>query len=121
MKQRFSPDFDDFYNECLAQLKSRPNYTDAFIPLLERYVTLTATLSKLNLEIVNEEITVEHTNKVKAKNEASSPKWRMFLALNVEANKLADQLGLSPKTAPISEKVKKKGFELGSMKVSKTG
>jgi hypothetical protein len=94
-------------------LKARPNWTEAFIPILERYVTITAKLTKLNSEIVDEEITVQHTNKAEKTNQASSPAWRMYLALNREALLLADKLKLSPASAPISEiKDKKKGFDL---------
>lgn len=94
-------------------MKARANYTDAFIPMLDRYVTVTATLAKITADIVDSEITVEHTNKAKAKNEATSPKWRMFIMLNKEANQLAKELELSPATAPVSEtKGKQKGFNL---------
>lgn len=118
-KPRFDAEFEDFYNKCLAELKARANYSDAFLPILERYVTITAKLSKLNSEIVDEEITVQHTNKAGKTNEATSPAWRMFLALNREALMLADKLKLSPSNAPVSEKgQKKKGFELGKMKVA---
>jgi hypothetical protein len=99
-KQRIDSDFDDFYSQCLKELKARDNYTDAFIPLLERYCTLTAKLNKLNSEIVDTEIVTNHTNKIGATNEASSPSWRMFLALNQEANRLARQLKLCPESAP---------------------
>jgi len=119
-KRRFSTEFDDFYNTCLLELKGRANYTAAFIPMLERYVTITAMLTKLNNEIIDEEVTIEHTNKAKETNEVSSPKLRMFIMLNKEANQLAKDLELSPSTAPVnSGKEKKKGFELGSkMKVA---
>jgi len=118
--RRFDAEFDDFYNTCLAQLKARPNYTDAFIPMLERYVTITSKLTKLNSEIIDEEVTVEHTNKANATNTASSPKLRMFLMLNREANQLAKELELSPATAPVGGKnEKKKGFDLDNkMKVA---
>jgi hypothetical protein len=120
-KRRFDAEFDDFYNQCLAELRGRSNYSEAFIPILERYVTITAKLSKLNSEIVDEEVTVQHTNKADHTNQATSPKWRMFLALNREACMLADKLKLSPATAP-SEAGKnkpKKGFNLGGeMKVA---
>jgi hypothetical protein len=117
---RFDAEFEGFYNDCLAELKGRGNYTPAFIPLLERYVTITAKLAQLNATIVDEEITVEHTNKAKEKNQVTSPAWRMFIALNREAVMLADKLKLSPATAPVSEnKGKKKGFNLtGEMKVA---
>lgn len=119
-KPRFNAEFEGFYDSCLAELKARGNYTDAFIPLLERYVTITAKLSQLNATIVDEEITVEHTNKAKETNQVTSPAWRMFLALNREAVMLADKLKLSPATAPVAEsKGKKKGFNLtGEMKVA---
>jgi hypothetical protein len=120
MKQRLDTEFDEFYNTCLKELKARPNFTDAFLPILERYVTITVALQKLNSDIVDEEFTVDHTNKAKATNKATSPAWRMFLMLNREANALAKQLELSPDNAPASGLKKKKGFDLGEMKVTKT-
>ena len=117
-KPRFDAEFDDFYNKCLIELKSRPNWTEAFIPQLERFVTITAKLAKLNLQLIDEEVTIDHTNKAGHTNPVTSPTWRMFLALNDEANKLAAHLKLSPATAPVSEKKGKKGFELGKMKVA---
>lgn len=116
-KMRFSDGFDRFYDKCLAELKARNNYTEAFIPILERYVTITATLSKLNGEIVDEELTTEHTNKAKETNQVSNPKWRMFLALNKEALQLAKELELSPSSAPVSVTQKKKSFDLGGDKM----
>lgn len=101
---RIDAEFDDFYEKCLKELKARDNWTEAFIPLLERYCTLTAKLNKLNVSIVDEEVIVQHTNKAKETNVASSPTWRMFLALNVEANRLARQLKLCPESAPRKEK-----------------
>jgi hypothetical protein len=116
---RKDADFDDFYASCLAELKARPNWTEAFIPLLERYATLTSKLNDLNSKIIDEEIIVNHTNKNDHTNQASSPSWRMFLALNSEANKLAKQLGLSPDSAPVKQAKEKKGFNLGGeMKVA---
>jgi hypothetical protein len=120
-KPRFDAEFDDFYSKCLTELKGRTNYTEAFIPILERYVTITAKLSKLNSEIVDEEITVQHTNKAGKTNEASSPAWRMFLALNREATQLAEKLELTPGTAPVKtdKDDKKKGFDLSPLKLAK--
>jgi hypothetical protein len=119
-KTRFNAEFEDFYNTCLADLKSRANYTEGFIPMLERYVTITAKLSALNSQIMDEEVVVDHTNKANHTNQATSPKWRMFLALNKEANQLAKDLELTPSTAPVSSKGKeKKGFDLSSkMKIA---
>jgi hypothetical protein len=109
----FPEEFEAFYNECLSDLKARDNFSESFIPMLERYVTLTALLSKLNAEIVDEQVVVEHTNKANNKNQASSPKLRMFLALDSQANALARELKLSPATAPVvTKKDKKKGFDL---------
>lgn len=103
---------DEFYTKCLSELRSRDNYTDAFLPLLDRYVTLTIKLSELNTEIVDEVVVVQHTNKASKTNDATSPKWRMFLSLNIEANKLARQLRLCPDSAPKSlAKEKPKGVE----------
>lgn len=114
---RFSAEFDDFYNKCLAELKGRSNFTEAFIPMLERYVTITAALSNLNNEIVDEKLTTEHTNKAEKTNEVSSPKWRMFLALNREAQALAKDLELSPATAPVTKSQRPKGFDLSGDKM----
>lgn len=116
----FGSEFDRFYRDCLAELKARENYTDAWLPQLDRFVTLTAKLAELNTSLVDEEIVVEHTNKAKAKNQATSPKWRMFIYLNKEANQLAKDLGLSPTSAPKTslKKKEKTGFDLG-MRVAK--
>ena len=100
-------EFDDFYAKCLKELQSRDNWTEAFIPLLDRYVTLTIKLGELNSAIVDKEVVQDHTNKAKEKNTVSSAEWRMFLALNAEANKLARQLKLCPETAPKSVVEKK--------------
>lgn len=118
-KQRSDAQFDDFYQTCLRELKDRNDYTDAYLPMLERYVTITNKLGALNSEIVDEEVIVNHTNKSDHTNQASSPKWRMFLALNSEANKLAKDLKLSPISAPRSSerKKEKKGFDLGGDKM----
>jgi hypothetical protein len=111
-KHGFDADFEVFFNDCLKELKARANWSEAFIPLLERYVTITAKLSKLNSDIVDAELTVEHTNKLGAKNQVSNPDWRMFVLLNTEANKMAQQLGLSPDKAPVNVvKEIKKGVE----------
>jgi hypothetical protein len=121
-KVRFDAEFEDFYNTCLTELQSRPNFTEAWVPQLERFVTITAKLAKLNSEIVDEEVTVDHTNKANKTNKATSPAWRMFIALDSQANALADKLKLSPHTAPVStKKQEKKGFDLTPMKITKTG
>jgi hypothetical protein len=121
MKKAFPAEFDDFYKDCLEELKARNNFTDTWLPLLDRYVTITAKLSQLNQEIVDQEITVDHTNKAKQTNKVTSPTWRMFLLLNKEAIGLADKLKLSPASAPSesSKKKDKKGFDLSPMKVAK--
>lgn len=112
---------DDFYGQCLSELKARANWSESFIPILDRYVIITNKLSDLTAQIVDEQITVEHTNKNSHTNKATSPHWRMFLLLNREATLLGNELKLTPKSAPILEvKEKKKGFELGEMKVTKT-
>ena len=115
----FTGEFEGFYNDCLSELKARDNFSEAWIPQLERYVTLTAKLAKLNSDLVDEEIVVDHTNKADHKNQVSSPKWRMFIYLNKEANALAKELGLSPSTAPKGGRKKEKTtFDLG-MRVAK--
>lgn len=109
-----------FREKCLGELQGRANWTEAFLPLLDRYVTLTAMLTKLNVDIIEDEIQIEHTNKAGHKNYVTSPKWRMFLELNREANALAKELMLSPVNAPKKEiNTRAKGFETG-MKVTKT-
>ena len=116
----FSDEFEGFYENCLAELKSRENFSESWIPQLDRYVTITAKLAKLNSELVDEEVAVKHTNKAGHENEASSPKWRMFIYLNKEANALAKDLGLTPATAPkaVAKKKEKGVFDLG-MRVAK--
>lgn len=116
----FGDEFEGFYETCLAELKSRENFSESWLPQLERYVTITATLAKLNSELADEAMTIKHTNKAEKTNEVSSPKWRMFIYLNKEANQLAKDLGLTPATAPktASKKKENKGFELG-MRVAK--
>lgn len=109
---RFSAEFDDFYNKCLKELRARPNWTEAFIPMLDRYVMLTAKLNQLNEKLVDQAVIHEHTNKADKTNTVSNPEWRMFLALNKEANALAKDLELSPSTAPVLQSKEKKGFNL---------
>lgn len=116
-KPRFSGDFEGFYRECLKELKSRSNWTEAFIPQLERYVMITAKLNELHEELMGEEVVVDHTNKADHTNKVTSPKWRMFLELNREANALAKDLKLSPATAPVPVERKKKSFDLGTDKM----
>lgn len=117
----FSKEFEGFYDECLAELKSRNDYTDAYLPILERYVLVTMKAATVGSEIAEEEVVVEHTNKAKQTNTASSPKLRMFFELNNHANILANQLRLSPNSAPpnSAKKKEKKGFDLGGkMKIA---
>ncbi len=119
MKHVKQANFADFYEVCLKELMSRPNWNDSFVPMLERYVTMTSKLQELNAAIVDAEVVTDHTNNQGATNKATSPLWRMFLMLNGEANKLAKQLELSPDNCPVpAGKVAKKGFELGEMKKS---
>lgn len=116
-------DLDDdlkvFYDSCLADLKSQGNYSDSFLPMLQRYVTLTAMLRKLNVGIVEEEMVIDYVNKAGHKNEMTSPKWRMFLMLNKEATALARELRLSPISAPVQVKEEEdEGFDT-SLKIAK--
>jgi deoxyadenosine/deoxycytidine kinase len=111
-KDRLDAEFDDFYLKCLKELKARENYTDAFLPMLDRFVMLTIKLSKLNSAIVDKEVIQDHTNKAEKTNKVSDAEWRMYLALNQEACKLARYLRLSPENAPIKvTKEKPKGAE----------
>lgn len=117
----FNKEFEAFYDQCLTELKSRNDYTDAYLPILERYVLVTMKAASVGAEIVEEEVVVDHTNKAKQTNQASSPKLRMFFELNNHANILATQLRLSPNSAPpnSAKKKEKKGFDLtGNMKVA---
>lgn len=113
-------DFERFYAECLAELQAREDWTRAYLPMLARYVFITMQANKLASEIADEEVTVKHTNKVNATNEATSPKWRMFLLLDKQSSALARELRLSPVNAPAgSRKKERKGFDTG-MKVNKS-
>lgn len=115
---RFTDEYDEFYERCLVELKSRNDWTEAYLPMLERYVMISMKAAKLGADIVDEEVVVKHTNRAKETNEHTSPKWRMFILLNGEANDLAKNLKLSPVSAPVktAKQEKKKGFELGHMK-----
>lgn len=121
MKPQNKSNLDDFYILCLKELMSRPDWSEAYIPLLERYVTITNKLTKLNTDIIDKDVIVEHTNKAGHTNDATAPDWRMFIMLNREANALAKELKLSPISAPVGmgKTDKKKGFDLGkTMKVA---
>ncbi len=117
----FSKEYLDFYELCLHELKSRKGYTDAYLPMLERYVLITMKVAEVGEEIVDEEVIVKHTNKAKETNDASSPKLRMFILLSQQASLLAKDLKLSPIAAPAiaSKKKAEKGFTTDSkMKVA---
>jgi hypothetical protein len=117
---RFDAEFDGFYTKCLAELRGRANWTEAFIPMLDRYVMLTAKLNQLNEKLADQAVIHEHTNKADKTNTVSNPEWRMFLALNKEANQLAQVLQLTPATAPQSSAKEKKGFNLDKpMRIAK--
>jgi hypothetical protein len=110
-----------FYEKCLSELKARHESTDAFLPMLDRYVFLTMKAERLAEKIADEEVIIQHTNKADHTNEASSPRWRMYLALNKEAIALGRELQLSPASVPkIKEKKKgKKSWDLtGKMKAA---
>lgn len=112
----------DFYDKCLTDLKSRANYSDSWLPILEQYVFNIMEAAKLMKEIENESVDVEHTNKAGHTNKMSSPKWRMYFELTRSAAALAKDLQLNPSTAPVNPtKTKKKGFDLTPMKVLKQG
>jgi hypothetical protein len=115
----FNKDYQEFYDQCLAELQARQDYTECYLPILERYVLVTMKAAITGAEIVDEEVVIDHTNKAKATNKASSPKLRMFFELNNQANILATQLKLSPASAPpaSAKKKKGKGFDL-NMKVA---
>ena len=116
----FEGEFEAFYDECLAELKGRDDWTEAYLPMLERYVFITMKANKLGADIAQEEVTVSHTNKANATNQVTSPKWRMFLLLGKESSALARELRLSPVNAPTgSRRKEKKGFDTG-MKVNKS-
>jgi hypothetical protein len=116
----FEREYVAFYDECLSELKSRDDFSDAYIPMLRRFVFITIQANKLGADIAQEEVTVSHTNKVGATNQATSPKWRMYLLLGKESSALARELRLSPVNAPAgSRKREKKGFDTG-MKVNKS-
>lgn len=110
-----------FYEDCLAELQKRPDFNPAYIPILERYVFVTMKMARISEQISDQEAVVQHTNKAGHTNEATSPHWRMYLALNKEAIALGKELKLSPASAPpvTAKPEKKKGFDLsGGMKVA---
>jgi hypothetical protein len=113
-------EYQEFYDACLKALKAQGNFNDSYLPMLDRYVFVTMKAAQLGAEIAEEEVVVEHTNKAEKTNTVTSPKWRMFIALDMQANLLAKNLRLSPATAPKSTRVKKvKGFDTeGKMKVA---
>lgn len=108
-----------FYDKCLTELKSRANYSDTWLPVLDQYVFNLVTIEALMKEIESESVAVDHTNKAGHTNAATAPKWRMYLELTKAAQALAKDLKLNPATAPVMVQAKKKGFELGQMKVAK--
>ena len=118
---KFSGEFGTFYRKCLAELKGRPDFTEAYVPMLERFVFITMKAAKLGEDIEDEEVTIEHTNKADRTNEVTSPKWRMYLLLDKQSNALARELRLSPINAPVvAEKEEEdEGFDT-VLKVSKT-
>lgn len=109
-----------FYDDCLTALKSRNLEAEYYLPMLKRYVQTTFKAQAILDEIMEEAVTVEHTNKADHTNEASSPKARMYALFNEQAMKLGKELGLSLSTAKVGRpsKAKKKGFELGGKVVS---
>jgi hypothetical protein len=112
-------EFNEFYDACLRALKAQGAWHDAYIPMLERYVFVTMKAASLGAAIADEEVIVEHTNKAEKKNMVTSPKWRMFLALDMQANLLAKNLKLSPSTSAKYRTKKNKGFDTdGKMKVA---
>lgn len=88
--------FNDFYKICLAELKSRQNYTEAYLPQLERFVMLTIKTEQVATEILKEDLVSTYTNRGKQKNKVVNPKIRIFFELNRECNALAGALCLSP-------------------------
>jgi hypothetical protein len=113
-------EYQEFYDACLKALKAHGNFNESYLPMLDRYVFITMKVAQLGAEIAEEEVVVEHTNKAEKTNTVTSPKWRMFMALDMQANLLAKNLRLSPATAPKSvKKMKAKGFDTeGKMKVA---
>lgn len=110
----------EYYETCLKALKAQGNYNESYLPMLERYVFTTMKAAELAGQIADEETVVEHENNRGKTNTVTSPKWRMFIALDMQANLLAKNLRLSPATAPKSTKTKKeKAFDTDSkMKVA---
>lgn len=119
---KFSGEFGAFYKKCLSELKTRPDWTEAYLPMLERYVFITMKAAALGQEIEDEEVEVtsEHTNRAKETNEVTSPKWRMYLLLDKQSNTLARELKLSPINAPVVQvkEEEDEGFDT-SLKIAK--
>lgn len=117
----FEGNWGYFYQKCLTELKNRPDFTEAYLPMLERFVFMTKRAAEIGEEISDEDLTVKHTNRAEKTNDVSNPKWRIYLELNKQISALGKDLRLSPVNAPEQKekKEKPKGFETG-MKVSKT-
>lgn len=96
----FNTDFDDFYKKALDELKSRPNWSERWIPILQQYVFELQSIENLMKEIGGLPVAVDHTNRAERTNKATSPEWRMFLELTRSASAKASVLKLNPATAP---------------------
>lgn len=108
----------EMYDECLTVLKGRHGDGTFYLIPLKMYVKATLKAAALLDEILDEEVTVSHTNKVKATNEASSPKVRMWALFNEQSMKLGKDLGLNLHQAKAGRPTKKKKDFNSKMKVA---
>jgi len=107
----------EIYNECLEQLKARHGDTKHYLIPLKMYCRSLVKADKLLAEILDEDTTIQHTNKAGHTNDASSPKVRMWALFNEQSMKLGKDLGLNLHQGKAGRPAKKKK-EFGKMKVA---
>jgi hypothetical protein len=112
-------EYEEMYEECLKVLRARHSDVRYYLVSLDMYVKATIKAQTLLDEILDTEVTVQHTNKASKTNEASSPKVRMWALFNEQAMKLGKDLGLNLHQGKAGRPAKKKK-DFGAMKISKT-
>jgi len=109
----------EIYEECLSQLKIRHSDTNHYLIPLKMYVRALVKADKLLSEILNEDATIQHTNKAGHTNDASSPKVRMWALFNEQSMKLGKDLGLNLHQSKAGRPAKKKKDFGSAMKIAK--